>query len=133
MKRNLSLFVLPLLALACNPANLGGETDCEAGDTSCQPYDPNKPPPGGPGAYEKVGPMGTTPFDPTDDGSSGVKLDKDGNVVLDSKGFGGTLSPIIWVANSAEGTVSKIDTRTMAEIGRYLTHPGGKGDPSRCV
>ena len=131
MKRNLSLFVLPLLALACNPANLGGETDCEAGDTSCQPYDPNKPPPGGPGAYEKVGPMGTTPFDPTDDGSSGVKIDKDGNVVLDSKGFGGTLSPIIWVANSAEGTVSKIDTRTMAEIGRYLTHPGGKGDPSR--
>lgn len=37
----------------------------------------------------------------------------------------------IWIANSAEGTVSKIDTRTMTELGRYLTTPGGKGLPSR--
>ena len=54
MKRNLPVLLLPLLALSCNPANLGGEADCQAGDTACLGYDPSKPPPGGPGAYEKV-------------------------------------------------------------------------------
>jgi len=37
----------------------------------------------------------------------------------------------IWIANSEQGTVSKIDTRTMQEQGRYLTNPGGDGHPSR--
>ena len=37
----------------------------------------------------------------------------------------------IWIANSAEGTVSKVDTRSMMELGRYLTTSGGKGLPSR--
>jgi hypothetical protein len=37
----------------------------------------------------------------------------------------------IWVANSAQGTVSKIDTQTMAELGRYLVRPDGLGNPSR--
>ncbi len=37
----------------------------------------------------------------------------------------------IWVANSQQGTVSKIDTRTLTELGRYLTSPLGKGKPSR--
>ena len=36
----------------------------------------------------------------------------------------------IWIANSAEGTVSKIDTRTGDEIGRYRVAPG-ESDPSR--
>lgn len=37
----------------------------------------------------------------------------------------------IWIANSVEGTVSKIDTETLEEVGRYLTRPDGAGDPSR--
>lgn len=38
----------------------------------------------------------------------------------------------IWIANSSQGTVSKIDTQTMQEVGRYLVHPnGGVGNPSR--
>jgi len=39
----------------------------------------------------------------------------------------------IWIANSTEGTVSKIDTRTGIETGRYWTHPGmsGLSSPSR--
>ena len=36
--------------------------------------------------------------------------------------------PFIWVANSAEGTISKLDTRTGRELGRYKTAPAG--DPS---
>ncbi len=38
---------------------------------------------------------------------------------------------MIWIANSAEGTISKIDTQTLQEIGRYCTAPGCNGDPSR--
>jgi len=37
----------------------------------------------------------------------------------------------IWIANSAQGTVSKIDTRTMEELGRYITTPMSNGSPSR--
>ncbi|MEN8216106.1 MAG: NHL repeat-containing protein [Pseudomonadota bacterium] len=41
--------------------------------------------------------------------------------------------PFIWVANSGESTVSKIDTETGCELGRYRTGPGtGWGEnPSR--
>lgn len=37
----------------------------------------------------------------------------------------------IWVANSPQGTVSRIDTRTGEEIGRYATGPTTATDPSR--
>jgi len=36
----------------------------------------------------------------------------------------------IWIANSAEGTVSKIDTKSGVEVGRYRVAPG-ESDPSR--
>jgi streptogramin lyase len=42
----------------------------------------------------------------------------------------GTL-PFIWVPNSNEGTVSKYDTVTGYELGRYWTGPDGNGNPSR--
>lgn len=38
--------------------------------------------------------------------------------------------PFIWIANSGEGTISKLDVRTGAELGRYRTGPGN-GNPSR--
>lgn len=37
----------------------------------------------------------------------------------------------LWVANSAEGTISKINTETLLEEGRYLARPDGAGSPSR--
>ena len=37
----------------------------------------------------------------------------------------------IWIANSSQGTVSKIDTLTMTERGRYIVRPDGAGNPSR--
>jgi len=37
----------------------------------------------------------------------------------------------IWIANADDGTVSKIDTRTLQEEGRYITRPDGAGNPSR--
>ncbi|MHB8521793.1 MAG: right-handed parallel beta-helix repeat-containing protein [Limisphaerales bacterium] len=39
--------------------------------------------------------------------------------------------PFIWVPNSNEGTVSKVDTRTGRELGRYRTGPTSSGSPSR--
>ena len=37
----------------------------------------------------------------------------------------------IWIANSPEGTVSKIDTQTLVEEARYQVRPQGAGQPSR--
>ncbi|MBV1860032.1 MAG: hypothetical protein KUG77_16585, partial [Nannocystaceae bacterium] len=36
----------------------------------------------------------------------------------------------IWIANTSQGTISKINTQTMVEEGRYIAKPLG-GDPSR--
>jgi hypothetical protein len=45
-------------------------------------------------------------------------------------GAGGTLS-YIWIANSSQGTVSKIDTQSMIEEGRYIVRADSAGSPSR--
>ena len=43
-----------------------------------------------------------------------------------------TTFPFAWIANSGEGTVSKIDTQTGVEVARYQTGPNGGADsPSR--
>ncbi|MCX4246782.1 Vgb family protein [Paraliomyxa miuraensis] len=37
----------------------------------------------------------------------------------------------IWIANSPQGTVSKINTQSMIEEGRYIVRPDAAGSPSR--
>jgi hypothetical protein len=37
----------------------------------------------------------------------------------------------LWAANSSQGTISKIDTKTVTEVGRYPVRPNGGGSPSR--
>jgi hypothetical protein len=37
----------------------------------------------------------------------------------------------IWIANSVEGTISKIDTQSMVELGRYIVRDDSLGNPSR--
>lgn len=37
----------------------------------------------------------------------------------------------IWIANAEQSTLSKLDTRTLAEVGRYLTREDSAGNPSR--
>ena len=47
---------------------------------------------------------------------------------------GGMMGPdfsYIWIANSGQGTISKLNTATLEEVGRYITRPDGLGDPSR--
>jgi hypothetical protein len=44
---------------------------------------------------------------------------------------GGPEFSYIWIANTAQGTISKLDTQTMVEAGRYQTRPDANGSPSR--
>jgi hypothetical protein len=37
----------------------------------------------------------------------------------------------LWAANSTQGTISKIDTATVTELGRYIVRPDSNGSPSR--
>ena len=86
-------------------------------------------PPGGDGGGGDFENTVDVPLEPDADNSSGVTVDGDGNLVLDPDAPSVLLSHI-WVANSPEGTVSKIDTVTGAEVARYRSGPGSP-DPSR--
>ncbi|WP_052555550.1 hypothetical protein [Enhygromyxa salina] len=46
-------------------------------------------------------------------------------------GTGGDTLSNIWIANSSQNSVSKIDTQTMIEQGRYYVRPDHGGNPSR--
>jgi len=64
----------------------------------------------------KVGPGGFEEFEPTSDNSEKIGKNVDGYLVLDSKQI--DLS-FIWIANSGENTISRLDTETCKEAGRY--------------
>ncbi len=61
----------------------------------------------------------------SDSGTTGDPPDCEGMMM------GNEVESLIWIANSSQGTVSKIDTVTMEELGRYRTRPDGGGSPSR--
>jgi hypothetical protein len=71
--------------------------------------------------------------DPDGDSDNGVTFDvgsPDGGLSCGDMGDGETHS-YIWIANSSQGTVSKINTQTMIEEGRYIVRPDSAGNPSR--
>jgi hypothetical protein len=79
---------------------------------------------------EGIGIGTATPFAPdgsTGDTADGVGLDPDGALILDARAVN---TRIIWVANTVEGTVSKVDTDTYTELARYITGPDGAGSGS---
>jgi len=63
-----------------------------------------------------IGQNGDEPFSPTDENSSGVATDPDGGLTMSSEQV---KLAYLWVANSGANTVSKIDTVTGKEAGRY--------------
>jgi hypothetical protein len=79
----------------------------------------------------------SAPGDSGQDGSDGgpifdVGVDTDGATGGQGEcGCGNSDWSYIWIANSSEHTVSKINTRTLVEEGRYRTRPDGSGNPSR--
>jgi len=73
------------------------------------------------------GPNSGDDFDPlTDDNSDGVVLDPDGSIVLDP-GAGESTFHFLYVANTNEGTVSKIDAESLVEAARYTSALSGNG------
>ncbi len=145
-RKALHLCGAALLLCACNHA---GQSGADAGVDACTTPGCSKPGPdlalrgppdlrprpdlGGPivpDYINRLGPGSPNPFDPKDDMSSGVRLDGAGDIVL-TAGIAASDRSVIWVANSGEGSVSKIDTRTLKEIARYYTYPGAGADPSR--
>ena len=126
-----SLSVATLLNASCGAENSGGSEICPEGATFCtpgQPYDPNT----GPTEKEVVaGPGTVSPFNSMNNGSTGVKVDPNGNVVLDGTGNINNLTSFIWISQNGNSTISKVDTRTMKQVAAYVTGPGGGKDPSR--
>jgi len=72
----------------------------------------------------EIGPGGEETFTPDDENSSAVSKDPEGNLQLDKEEV---KMAFIWISNSGEYTVSKLDTITGAETGRYTVC----SDPSR--
>jgi hypothetical protein len=111
--------VTPAAVDRCNELDddCDGEID-EGADGECGDCDPSC-------VLETLGDEEESPWDPRDDNSEGVGVDEGlGGLVLDSTSIN---TYTIWVANSVEGTVSKIDVRTYEELGRYYVGT----DPSR--
>ena len=46
-------------------------------------------------------------------------------------GMGDPEFSYIWISNTAQGSLTKLDTQTMVELGRYQTRPDTNGSPSR--
>ncbi len=90
--------------------NCDGEVDEGVGST-CGNCDP--------ACHEvSVGPDGEEDFALDDENSSGVNIDPDGNLILDEEEI---KLAFIWIANSGENTVSKLDTDTGKETARFYT------------
>jgi len=99
--------------------------------------------PGGSGDGTSAG----TPSDDSDTAPTDADADADGDggpppitfdlgIIPDApmfcnQGEGEVEASYIWVANSSQGSISKINTQTMIEEGRYITRPDGAGSPSR--
>ncbi len=80
---------------------------------------------------------GSTAAAASSSSTGGADDSSGGDIKLDVGAPEGGLGPCgcelayIWVANADEGTVSKINVRTLEEEGRYITRPDGNGNPSR--
>ncbi|WAS96804.1 hypothetical protein [Nannocystis punicea] len=75
----------------------------------------------------------TTTGEPPTSTSNGVKFDVGVDDVGESCRLkcGNTDWSYVWIANSGEHTISKLNTRDMTEEGRYITRADQLGNPSR--
>ncbi len=123
------------LGFACNGDSSSDAFDSVAdGGSSSSVTNPDSDSassPTNPGGTSSASASGATGEDETgiDETGEDVKLD----VGAPEGGFGSCECELtyLWVADHVEGTVSKINTRTLVEEGRYLTRADGNGNPSR--
>ena len=143
--RKLALVWMSSFAFACNDPGTGTEASgsATAGSTT------DTPPADSTGHTSSATQGMTGSQDGTSTGTSGVdgttvsvdgttmppiKLDLGG--IPDSpefctEGDGDVQFSYIWIANSTQGTISKINTETLVEEGRFQTRPDTSGSPSR--
>ena len=147
----LELLVIPsLVALAaCGDESPGRAdsasgpivtTSSTAGDTEGETEGPGETAgtDGSDGAGSTGGEPGSADSDTDTADTMEVKFDLGGSPDGGSAGCGNGDSgegnvtfSYIWIANSSQGTVSKIDTVTGIEVGRYRTSESGSDSPSR--
>ena len=77
---------------------------------------------------QATGPGSDTGFEVTPETASGIQQDLDGSLSL-QQGVTNTRLTFMWIANSDEGTVSKVNTQTGKEEGRYVSALTTAGDP----
>jgi hypothetical protein len=124
--------------------SLTGETGSESADTQESAESNSESNPG-----DGDGDAGDGDGDGDGDAGDGDGDDDDGNTTSNQKwdvlgvpdaafncgGSGGNDDEpdfsYLWAANSSQGTISKIDTKTVTEVGRYIVRPDQNGDPSR--
>lgn len=132
------------LAPACNGGNTSGDGTGSAESVSAEGSSSSNATTSATGSSMSAsGSPSTTQADSSDgddDGSSsssggGPKFDVGTNVDVPegecSEECGFSDWSYLFVANSGEATISKINTRTLTEEGRYRTRPDGSGNPSR--
>lgn len=111
---------------ANNKNNANNSNNCSTPVGECGNCDPDCQKSG-------QGPSNGNPFmvDPNSGNAQGVVVNPNGEITLEVDAVSAD-NKIIWVANTAQGTVSKVDTTTYMELARYYTGPDGAGnDPSR--
>jgi len=129
------------IAVDCRDAgsrdNCGASTDDEVSATLVDGEGSTRLPSGGGGGSAGVGGDGEggSAGDPAGTagtaGGLGTAGGGNGGAGGSASQPGGAVGTYLWVANTAQGTVSKIDTMSMVEVGRYMTSPAGDGLPSR--
>ena len=138
---------VPLFVLACgdnsgkgDSASASGSTTSATAPTTDAPTTTVTPTTGASGSgTESDSASATTTAGASATGSTtdGLKFDLGTMPDIGGGGCGGGNGngmpefSYIWIANSAEGTISKIDTQTMQELGRYIVRPDSAGSPSR--
>ncbi len=85
------------------------------------------------GTSADSGSLADTQDNPDTSAGDGPKFDTavDASVGSGDCGCGTDEWSYIWIANAGQGTVSKVNTQTLVEEGRYRTRPDASGNPSR--
>jgi hypothetical protein len=135
--RKLALVWMSSIATACFNPGSGGESTAGSADSTTSPATTTHE--DGPGQTSDGTAAGTTGAEGTtaaDEGGTMPPIYFDLGIIPDSpmfctEGDGDVQFSYIWVANSSQNTISKINTETLVEEGRYYTRPDMQGSPSR--
>jgi DNA-binding beta-propeller fold protein YncE len=109
------ILVVPLLVLACKGGNDDGKNDAGNDTTGDETADATS-----------MADDGVDKFDTLNEEETGTADDGSTECGCGELGWS-----YLWAANADESTVSKLNTRTMVEEGRYRTHAEDGANPSR--